>query len=135
MLFDAVLHLASGTVELLIQRRGGELLAGQRGDDKPGIPPFGEVLGFADDTAAAAPALSGAVEQVLVEARLLPGLYKTPAGLLQVGTQGPLQTLIAGPSKDISHPVVPAPGHELFSGQTPSPPPEQPQPPPRPTGL
>src|SRR5258708_2001310 len=118
MLFDAVLHLASGTVELLIQRRGGELLAGQRGDDKPGIPPFGEVLGFADDTAAAAPALSGAVEQVLVEARRLPGLYKTPAGPLEVGTQGPLQTLIAGQSKDIVHRVILAPGHELFAGKS-----------------
>src|SRR5258708_17277114 len=100
MLFDAVLHLASGTVELLIQRRGGELLAGQRGDDKPGIPPFGEVLGLADDTASAAPALSGAVEQVLVEARRLPGLYKTPAGPPQVGPPSPPETPIAGPSQE-----------------------------------
>ncbi len=65
LLADAVLGLASGAVEVLVEGPLVPHRAGQRGDDEAGVGVLWRMLGLADDAAPAAPATQGGVAEVL----------------------------------------------------------------------
>ena len=72
-LLDAVLHLAAGAVDLLVEVRASQLGSAERGDDEARIGLALRPLGLADDAAPAAPALARRPQEVLEAARRLAG--------------------------------------------------------------
>ena len=85
----------------------------QRGDDEARIGAFGEVLGFADNPAIAAPAVEGGVAELLEEARRLAGLGMLGRRGGQVGFELGDQTWVAGQAEDVIDAVRLAPSHQL----------------------
>jgi hypothetical protein len=63
-ILDAVLHLATGAVDPLVDAAGIGLLALQRGDDKARVGLATGPLGLADDAPAARPAVEGGPAEV-----------------------------------------------------------------------
>src|SRR5215469_10272069 len=84
-LFDAVLHLAAGTVEFFIEMAGAGLGAGQRGHDEAGIVLAWGVLRLGDNPTPAAPAVQGAPQEVLEPPRRLAGRAALRGGLGEFG--------------------------------------------------
>ena len=105
----------TGTVEVLVQLPCLFLLAGNRGDDKPGVFPFGQVLGLSHYTSFPGPALAGSIAKVLKH----PGrLLRRLIDLLGLGHLTPNrfdQTTILGQSEHIVELAFPfAIAHDLF---------------------
>src|SRR5207245_9474413 len=64
-LFDAVLHVTAGAVELLVEMPALMLIARQRGDDEAGVGLAAGPLGLCHDPALAAPTVPGPPGQIL----------------------------------------------------------------------
>src|SRR5919106_2098102 len=105
LLFDAILHLTAGTIELLVKLLGAPLLAGQRGHDEPRVGTFGQVLGFANDAPLPGPALLGPVDKILEYTRRLARLLEQRTGLRQLTPESSLKASIARQTKDKVHAV------------------------------
>src|SRR5574342_348130 len=65
LFLDAVLHVPTSAVFVLVQRSGVDLVGRQRGDDEAGIGALVEVLGLADDSTPTTPTVQGGVGEVL----------------------------------------------------------------------
>src|SRR6185436_3256662 len=112
----AVLHLAAGAVEVLVEGAGVGTLGFERGHDKARIGLALGPLGLADDPPAAAPAVERRPQEVL-EA---PGRRAARAAL--GGGFGKLafdlrdQPWVARQAKQVVDAVVLAPGHQAITG-------------------
>ena len=110
MLFDAVLHLAARTVELLVQSLRQPLLRAQVSYHEPGILFAVELFGFGHHAARPAPAPGGRLVRELREhARHFAGPLVDLRGLLDLRLDDASQPLVAGEANDITYAVVLAP--------------------------
>src|ERR1700730_12835701 len=78
-LFDAVLHVTAGAVELLVEMPALMLIARQRGDDEAGVGLAAGPLGLCHDPALAAPAVQGPPGEILETPRR-PGAHPADLG-------------------------------------------------------
>jgi hypothetical protein len=112
-----VFHLATGAIDPLIQHPAIDRRSGQRGDDEARIGAFGEVLGFADNPALAAPAVEGGVDELPKAPRRLAGLGLRGGRGGQVGLERGGQPGVAREAEHVMDPVRLAPRHPPAAGE------------------
>src|SRR5512144_2939564 len=117
LLLDAVLHLAAGAVELLVEGLRVDHLTFQRGDDEPRVGALGQVLGLPDDVTAPAPRVDGRVAEVLEPAYRLAGLVMFVLGPGHVDGQRLEEPAVASEAEDVIDPVRLAPRHQRLAGE------------------
>src|SRR4029453_16587091 len=110
---DAVLHLAAGTVDVLVQVPRRSLAAFQRGGNKARIGLALRPLRLADHTASTAPALAGAPIEIFEAARRPTAPFRRSLCHSKLADQ----TDVAGEPKNIVDMLVFAPRHQLFTGK------------------
>src|SRR5258708_30257074 len=118
LLADAVLGLSASAIEIVIE--GGGIQGGrgvERGDDEAGSGAFQRVLGFADDTALAAPAVEGSIAEVVEHPRRLARSQAEPLGLGQRLGEHRLEADIASQAEHIVDAVRLAPRHQRVIGK------------------
>ena len=118
LLFDPVLHLAAGAVDPLVEGLGVDRPPFQRGDDKPRVGALGQVLGLPDHPPPTAPAVPGAVAEVLVAAGRFAGLLVFVLGPGHGDGKRLDQPAVAGEAEDAIDPVRLAPRHQRLAGET-----------------
>src|SRR6202020_2940374 len=115
LLANAVLGLAAGAVELLIEgtRVVGDAATPERGDDEARIGALERVLGLADDPARAAPAVDRAILEVAEHARRPARGGTETLRLGKLIDQRSLQAAIARQAKHVVDAVRFTPTHQL----------------------
>ena len=112
LFFDAVFHVASGTVELLVQSLGIGLTQEQVSHDKTGLGLARQIFRFANPPSFAGPALARPVAKVAEPACGLAGTLMGEACFVHGFTQCPLQTWVARHTQDIADVIGLTPGHD-----------------------
>ena len=112
-LLDAVLHLAAGTVDILVEMAA--IAFSQRGDDEAGVCLPRGPLGLGDDAPLAAPALAGQPGKVLEAARRLAGLLALLLGLGKLGLDRPGEAGVPRQAEDIIDRMGFAPRHQAIA--------------------
>ena len=116
-LLDAVLHLAAGAVDALVEAAGVDLGGTQRGDDEAWVGRATGPFGLADDAPPARPAVEGGPAEV-AKAACRPagagGLLLRPG---EVDGEFLDEARIAGEAEDEVDPVCLAPGHQRLAGE------------------
>src|SRR5512144_1672740 len=120
LLLDAVLHLAAGAVDLLVEGLRVDHLTFQRGDDEPRVGAPGQVLGLPDDATAPAPRVDGRVAEVLEPAYRLAGLVMFVLGPGHVDGQRLEEPAVASEAEDVIDPVRLAPAISTSRAKLPS---------------
>src|SRR5439155_21165265 len=116
-LLDAVLHLASGAVNRLVEEAGLVLFRRQRGDDEARIGLALGPLGFGDDAAPAAPAVARRPHEVLEASRRLAGSLALLLGLAELGRDLVDEPGVAGKTEEEVDAVGLAPCHQVVAGE------------------
>jgi hypothetical protein len=119
---DAVFHLATGAVQLLVERlrrpgRGAEAGHDETRVGARRIATLGQLLGLADDPARAAPAVEGLVAEVLEPAHRLAGPFRLDLGQGEFARDLVDQARVAGQAEEVVDPMSLAPGHQRLAGE------------------
>src|SRR5207249_2265781 len=109
---DAVLHVAAGAVDLLVEVTRLGLVTAERGDDEARIGFALRPFGLADDAATAAPAFARRVLEVLEAACRLTSLAALRLGPGQVPFDLPDQPIVARQAEYKVHAIGLAPRHQ-----------------------
>jgi hypothetical protein len=117
LLLDAILHVASAAVLLLVDRLPGERRGRQRGHHEARVGPLGQVLRLADHASLARPTVQRAIGKVLEDAGRLPGAGELLPGLRQFRSQLLQQAAVPGQAEQVIDAVVLAPGHQVLAGK------------------
>ena len=117
---DAVFHLATGAVQLLVERlrrpgRGAEAGHDETRVGARRIATLGQLLGLADDPARAAPAVEGLVAEVLEPAHRLAGPFRLDLGQGEFARDLVDQARVAG--RRTVDPMSLAPGHQRLAAR------------------
>src|SRR5215210_64370 len=115
LLFDTILHLATGTIQLLVKHLSTPLFAAQRGHKEARVGALGQVFGFAHHAPLSRPTFPGAVDKILEHTRRFAGVFELRPSLLQLFPESALQPSIARQPEDKGHAVALAPTHQLFT--------------------
>jgi hypothetical protein len=114
---DAVFHLATCAIDLLVEVAALMLGAGQRGDDKARVGSTTRPLGLADDAARPAPAVQRRPGKVLEAPRRPGGLLAVPARVVQFGGDRLGEAGVLGQAEQEIDAVPLAPAHQLLAGK------------------
>src|SRR3954463_10248839 len=114
---DAVLHLAPGTVEVLIERPRGPLVGLERGHQKAWVRLASDPFRLGDHPSAARPRLLRGPQKVPEHARRSAGRLSHGPGLLEGGSDAGLKPSVAGQTEDKVDVVLLAPEHERLTGK------------------
>ena len=81
---DAVLHVAAGAIQVLVQAFGVGAVRAEVGDHEPRVRPFGQALRLPHHPLGPGPALAHAVAEVPIPARRLTGSARLRLGLMEI---------------------------------------------------
>src|SRR5918997_1579558 len=114
---DAVLELAAGAVDILVEPAGVARSRAQRGDDEARVGAAVRPLGFGDDPASAAPAVVRRPPELLEAARRL--VCGTARGFdgRQLLDDLRLEPCVTSQAEDIVDAVTLAPAHQRLAGK------------------
>src|SRR3954451_20129394 len=114
---DAVLHLAPGTVEILIERPRSPLVGLERGHQKAWVRLASDPFRLGDHPSAARPRLLRGPEEVPEHTGGPTGRLSHGPGLLEGGRDAGLKPGIAGQAEHEVDAVLLAPEHERLAGK------------------
>ena len=115
--FDPILDLAAGAVDVLVEGAGVDRGGAERGHDETGIGALGQVLGLGDDAPLAAPAVQRAPLQLGEAARR--AALSQAIGFRRGELCGDRadQALVAREAEDVVDAVRLAPRHQFVPGK------------------
>src|SRR5215210_8255726 len=115
LLFDTILHLATGTIQLLVKHLSTPLFAAQRSHKEARVGALGQVFGFANHAPLSRPTSPGAVDKILEHTRRFAGVFELRPSLLQLFPRARCSRALRASPEDKGHAVALAPTHQLFT--------------------
>jgi hypothetical protein len=117
LLLDAVLHLATGTVELLVQLLGWPCFGCQRSDHEARVLAFIKIFCLGHNAARVGPALVCLVLELGKDTSRFRGVLVTKLRLVHLLADDPAQSLAARQAEEIIGPIGFTPSHQFLTAE------------------